>query len=380
MSTQRYTLQKQNSAPAPMSVARGSVREISSTKWIKRISIAYFSLMLCIWFLISMYSEDWWVSAIFLYLPRLPYLIPAMILAGFSLFFCRKWAILNLATLGIILFPLMGFSIPTEKYFSEPIEGNKLRIVSCNVQRYQPRFSEVLQEIAWAKPDIVALQEAPDKPPMVDQYFRDWYTVEFDEYWVGSKYPLKLVTTCKTAAFDRISAIAVEVSLPEEKIMLFNVHQTTARVGMTELNVGSLLSGEGQSFLENYIYLRSDEAMATREFIQGLKPDAPRIILGDFNAPSNSSVYQNAWGDLQNSFNIAGWGYGYTSPVKKHRLWLDHTPWLKIDHILAGNRWGINEASVGNTNGSDHHFVSAELVLKKRPEKGLNPYTQLLQP
>lgn len=377
MSTQRYALQARRTSRSRKVNTSYPVRELPAARWIRRISIGYLALMLMIWLLISFYSEDWWISAIFLYLPRLPYLVPAAILLCASLWFCRKIALVNLATIAFILFPLMGFAIPVNHLLSEPVEGEELRIVSCNVQRYQPSFASVLQEIAWKKPDLIALQEAPDTPPMIQDYFKDWYTIEFDEYWVGSKYPIKLVKTCKTAAFDRISAIAVEVSMPTEKIMLFNVHQTTARAGMTELDVSSLFSGEGQAFLDNYIFLRTDEAMATREFIQNLNPEIPRIIVGDFNAPSESSVYQNAWGDLTNCFDTAGWGYGYTSPVKKHNLWLDNTPWMKIDHILTGNRWEVKESAVGKSSGSDHHMVSAGLILKKQDSETQKYYSEV---
>lgn len=314
-------------------------------------------LALIAWLIFSV-SESWWVSDALLFLPRSPYALPAVILLGLSAMHARQFVWVNLLSIAIVVGPLMELQLPFSAAAAAPAD-QQLTIVSCNVQAFQPNFGKVLREIAQISPDVVAFQEAYGGSPLIETYFADWHIVHVGEFWVGSRYPLRHVSTCTAAAYDRETAISVEVEAPQGRFRLFNVHLMTPRRGLSELGPASALTGSAAEEIERHAVLREDEAFTTRTFVAAHKPLLPTMVVGDFNMPVSSSIFDDAWGDLQNAFSIAGTGYGYTSPCRSHRVWPDDCPWARIDHILAGPQWGIEDCQVGASNGSDHRLVAA---------------------
>ena len=88
------------------------------------------------------------------------------------------------------------------------------------------------------------------------------------------------------------------------------------------------------------------------------------IVCGDFNTPVSSSLFLKNWGDFQSSFDVAGFGFGYTSPCKGGRFWPNNFPWARIDHILCSEEWAIHQCEVGKSDGSDHRLITATVQLK----------------
>jgi endonuclease/exonuclease/phosphatase (EEP) superfamily protein YafD len=81
-------------------------------------------------------------------------------------------------------------------------------------------------------------------------------------------------------------------------------------------------------------------------------------VAGDFNAPVESVIYQESWGDWTNAFSAAGWGFGRTRMSRWIRA--------RIDHILSDDRWVVHRSWVGPDVGSDHRPLFAELRLRPR--------------
>lgn len=314
-------------------------------------------LSLIAWLIFSV-SETWWISDALLFLPRSPYALPALILLGLSAIHARRYVWVNLLSIAIVVGPMMELQLPLSAAAAAPAE-QQLTLVSCNVQAFQPNFGKVLREISQIAPDVVAFQEAYGGSPLLETYFADWHIVHVGEFWVGSRYPLKHISTCTAAAYDRETAISVEIDAPQGRFRLFNVHLMTPRRGLSELGPKSALTGAAAEEIDRHAFLREDEAFTTRTFVAAHKPSLPELVVGDFNMTVSSSIFDAAWGDLQNAFSIAGTGYGYTSPCRSHRVWPDDCPWARIDHILASPRWGIEHCRVGVTNGSDHRLVAA---------------------
>jgi endonuclease/exonuclease/phosphatase (EEP) superfamily protein YafD len=136
----------------------------------------------------------------------------------------------------------------------------------------------------------------------------------------------------------------------------------TARRGLKDLTGSELLSGAAQSDLDNFQTLRQLESDELRDRIQQHVGERPLIVVGDFNTPASSSLFQGTWGDLQSAFDVAGYGYGYTSPVKPQKYWVSYLPWARIDHILCSADWQVRWCRVGSSRGSDHHCIAAELA------------------
>ena len=88
----------------------------------------------------------------------------------------------------------------------------------------------------------------------------------------------------------------------------------------------------------------------------------PLLVLGDFNMPVTSSLFQQHWKDLGSAFDAAGWGYGYTAPCgTKGNYWPHNLPWLRIDHILLSRHWDATACWIGSSDASDHRWIAARV-------------------
>ena len=91
------------------------------------------------------------------------------------------------------------------------------------------------------------------------------------------------------------------------------------------------------------------------EYVSTLK--APVILAGDFNMPTQSSIYRHHWSAMCNAFSMAGLGLGYTE-------WPTIRSWqfgIRIDHIVTGCSWRPVRCWVGPDLGSDHRPLLANL-------------------
>jgi endonuclease/exonuclease/phosphatase family metal-dependent hydrolase len=324
-------------------------------------------------YLIYSVSETWWVGTVLTYAPRTPYLVPTLMLLVASLFWHRPSIGMNLVAAAIVLVPIMGLSLPLANWTagsSRPEGEIRVKILSCNVQSFKPHFEKVLAEISAIKPDVVALQEAFRGDARLDEFFRDWHTLQHGHYWVGSRYPVTLISDCEVTQFGgRLAGMLVQIELPSGPIVLGDIHQMTARFGLKELNRNTLINGDGTQELENFEGERYLESIDIRAKVETARADRPLIVCGDFNTPSSSSLFQKHWGDLQSSFDIAGIGYGYTSPCKGNRFWPDNLPWARIDHILCSSEWVVRDCQIGTSDGSDHRLIAATIVLRPKADR-----------
>jgi endonuclease/exonuclease/phosphatase family metal-dependent hydrolase len=87
------------------------------------------------------------------------------------------------------------------------------------------------------------------------------------------------------------------------------------------------------------------------------KSPYPTSITGDFNDVPSSYTYKTIKGNLQDAFLKKGFGIGLT--------FMGLSPTLRIDYILADNRWEVKGWESVDENLSDHHMVFSDLLLKK---------------
>ena len=337
-------------------------------KWVVGLSCLNLVALCVVSYLLYSVSETWWVGTVLTYAPRTPYLVPTLMLMFASLFWHRESLGINVVSLLIVLVPVMGLSLPLELWLNgaQKTDGEiSLKIVSCNVQAFEPDFNRVLEEISVINPDVVALQEAIRGSPLLDEHFHDWHALRHGHYWIGSRYPLSFVSDIEVTQFGgRMAGMIVKVDSPAGPIIIGDVHQMTARWGLKELNRYTVIDGNGTKELEAFVGERYLESIDIRAAIETAREDRPLIVCGDFNVPVTSSLFQKHWGDLQSSFDIAGFGYGYTSPCKGNRLWPNNVPWARIDHILCSNEWTVRHCEIGKSDGSDHRLITSTVVLK----------------
>jgi endonuclease/exonuclease/phosphatase family metal-dependent hydrolase len=331
-------------------------------RWLMLASDVNLGLVALVWLLLACVSEDWWLSTVLVYLPRSLYVFPALVLLAVTAA-RREWSAgLNVLAALIVLGPVMGWQGSVTRLLSPATSRAGLCCVSCNVQSFRPHFGLIVQELSRINPDVVAFQEAFEDHPLVSRYFKGWHIVRQDEYLVASKFPLKLLGKCHSAAFDRVAAIRVAVETPRGTVEIYNVHQTSPRRGLKQLRPWSPITGSGLNRVERDRLLREAEAGTCLEFVTRSGPEQPVVVLGDFNMPADSSLFRRYWGHLTNAFAAGGWGYGYTSPCQTHRLWPHGWPWLQVDHILTSQHWEVSRCWVGTSNGSDHRLIAARVV------------------
>lgn len=324
-----------------------------------------------LWYAIWEISEQHWLGSVVTFVPRLPWLGAGAVLLASSLLLRSRTAWINLAALLFGAITIGGFNVPMNSLLpsesadaSENDESRIVRIVSANVQNFSPDFRLLMREILLAHPDVIAFQEAFQPPRLLSEQFPDWHAVHVRGFWVGSKWPLKLLGQCDSDVYQRETAIAVEVSAPFGNFVLSDLHLMTARKSLRKLRPQALLTGDGPQAVTTALLERTEEAHQTRAFIHNAARQLPTLVCGDFNMPTSSSIYRSTFEDFTNCFEVAAWGCGYTAPCRQISLWPRNTPWQRIDHIIADSHWRVLECHVGEHDGSDHRLIAATLLLR----------------
>ncbi|MFN0197627.1 MAG: endonuclease/exonuclease/phosphatase family protein [Planctomycetaceae bacterium] len=318
-----------------------------------------------LWLLIFAVSERWWVGTALTFFPRWPWVLPSLALMVFSPFFNRRYVLLNLLSALFVCGPVSQYQFAFGSPPRVSADALGLKVVTCNVQGYRQDFSSVVNEMVRLDPDVIALQEALPENESIARHFGTWHTVHVGEFWIGSRYPVRIIDECYSKAFDRRTAICAAIETPRGEIRLINLHQMTARRALNELKGEGLINGRGSRRVERQALLRDDEARQTREFVDYYCAGKPTLIVGDFNLPTSSSIYRSHWGHYLNAFEEVGEGFGYTSPCSRFWWWPLETPWLRIDHIIGSSHWQPTHCHIGSSTGSDHRLVFARWQLNR---------------
>lgn len=311
-------------------------------------------------------SEGWWLSTLILYLPRIPWMIPALILTPLSLRITWKAALINVASVLLVLGPIMNWQCGGLASPAVDKTAPRITIVSCNVQSFRPHFDQVVHEINRINPDIVLFQEAFEDHPLVETLFEGWHVDRVDEYLTASKWPVRFQGKCEIGALDRTTVVRYTVATPHGELTICNVHQISPQHEMRDLRPWSIVTGSGVSELNQATVMRDVEALKAREFTRTSKPSStPTVIAGDFNMPNDSSLFRQHWGDLTDAYAVSAVGYGYTSPCFANKEFLSNCPWAQVDHILATQGIAVERCWIGRSGGSDHRLIAAQFRLPK---------------
>lgn len=333
--------------------------------WLNAAAVLAVFLLLCI------VSERWWVSAVLTYLPRLPYLVPAALLLIASLFVRRSVAWVNLLAIVVIAGPVMGLTMPRTSAADASSAAKTIRVLTCNTQDGRSSLPRLDVEIERAHADVLVFQEATDGVGEMEKLFADWHQADAGEFWILARWPVRLVSECRTQSFGRRTAILCEVDTPEGVVLVASIHLNTPRKGVDELRWHSVLSGSGVEEFNEFQKKRAYEMLETRRWLDEQAGGKPLIVAGDFNTPTTSSLFVGPWAGLQSAFEAAGLGYGYTVPCSTDRVWPHNTPWARIDHILCSADWLIDRCEIGHTDGSDHRLLWADLQRTSVPSSSL---------
>jgi endonuclease/exonuclease/phosphatase (EEP) superfamily protein YafD len=322
----------------------------------------YLSVIGAVFVLIRVAGDRWWFATLLTYGPRWIYGAPLLVLIPAALFW-RRFLLLPLAFGALFaLFGLMGFCIPWQNVVGGP--PSDLRVLSYNIRRYSVpglKFSELLD---LEQPDLIAVQECAGIGRWIDWWPRhgEWFTAQRGELMIASRFPIKDVrySYCQwpPRRSPPLNAIYCLVSTPWGDVGFCNLHFDTPRRALSAvLDRHSILNLNNIDDAQYRLECRRLESRDLRAWLNGF-PE-PKIVAGDFNMTTDSTIYQRDWSRFENAFSTVGWGLGATKQtvIRRRRYG------LRIDHILAGPASTAVESWVGPDLGSDHLPLFAEFAL-----------------
>lgn len=330
-------------------------------------AVGYPLALIAIYLALRYVGEDWWVTGFALYLPRHLFAIPLPFLIV-PLLWLRSYRLLllQLASLWILLFPLMGLSLSLP---DAPATGQPaLRLLSYNVNSSYGGARELMAEIEAHAPQLVFLQELPGwkKAEIESLLARDFPHIHAEsEFLLASKFPVLSVQPAPTFMLRGIPRSArylrYSIDTPLGVVTFFNFHTISPR--------SDFYRTRGQGFRREILSGRLFERAARENMLRtgaerklqieavsaaALREHGPMVIVGDINLPHLSRVRREYLGHLNDGYAEAGTGFGYTFPAR--------FPWMRIDVMLSSEHLRFSSFSVGSGRASDHRAISAVIT------------------
>lgn len=300
-------------------------------------------------------GDVWWVATVALYSPRWILGLPLFLLVPSALLIERRaLGVLALAAVALAG-PVMGFRVPVARILARASQGGPppdLRVMTYNVGGGDVPTDALVRYIGEVRPDVVVLTEryAPVDAPEFSCHCD--YGLCF-----LSRFPIRAIDARDRKEFwpsyGSGAIIRYDLETPRGVVQVEQVHLATVRHGLVNV---MHRAWRGAPELEANTRLRDWESREARAWTA--RGNAPLVVMGDFNLPVESAVYQRHWGSLTNAFSLAGFGFGVTKQTKWHGI--------RIDHVVVGPEWNVDRAWVGPGLGGDHRPMLAELRLKPR--------------
>ena len=294
--------------------------------------------------------------------------LPLVLTCGALAFYrLRRWLLGQLVPLFVVLFPLMGLTLPSVT--SSDGGAPKLRIVSQNADSGHQGYLSVARDVLAFDPDILLLQELfidPEKL-VVELRKRFPHVHVSTQFLIASRFLISETTDPPKIDYGSQRSprfMRYVVDTPLGRVALYNAHPLSPRESIralrgdglrSEVKSGRLFSGASAPTIQanaglRVLQIRQLGAMSRAEKL-------PVIVAGDLNLPSLSPEWTHL-SFLNDGFCEASSGFGYTYPRKR--------PFLRLDRILASKELSFTRFETACKQTSDHLCVVAELQ-RKRP-------------
>jgi vancomycin resistance protein VanJ len=268
-----------------------------------------------------------------------------------------------------LLVLLLGFNHVTSLYkftSSRNIDTeNNLSIMNYNVRLFnlynwiseEHIETQIVDLIQKEQPDIISFQEYQPQDNVNLSFYKYKYEklsgtrVQYGQA-IFSKYP---IIASGSIAFPNTAnnAIYADVVKNKDTIRIYNVHLQSLRI---DTDVENLKTEDSERLFKRISETFKKQQLQTELFIKH-KDKSPykMIICGDFNNTAFSYVYKEIKGDLVDTFQEAGNGFGRTFNFK-------YFP-IRIDFILADKAFKINGFKTLEDKLSDHYPILAKVSL-----------------
>ena len=266
---------------------------------------------------------------------------------------------------------LLGYNHVSSLYkftSSKNIENeNNLSIMNYNVRLFnlynwipEEQVEErIVNLIKEAQPDIVSFQEYHPH----DNVDLSFYKYKYEELSgtrvkygqaIFSQFP---IISSGSIEFPNTAnnAIYADVVKDKDTIRIYNVHLQSLHI---DSNVEDLKTEDSEMLIKKAIETFKMQQEQTELFVEhkNLSP-YKMIVSGDFNNTAYSYIYKEIKGDLNDSFEEAGNGFGRTFDFR-------YFP-VRIDFILVDKSFEVNSFKVFEEKLSDHYPVIAKISLHK---------------
>lgn len=347
----------------PMTFAAG-LRRVGRVT-LNAIAIGYPATLLLSALALRLLGEHWWLSGAAIFLPRWGLALPLPLVVGLVLWAKRRRLLwLQLASAWLLLFPLMGLTLPS---LPSSTTGPKLRVLSYNANSNYGGVAAIAAEIESYDPDVVVVQELFMGTSSLQEALRARYPYinTSSQFLLASKRPIsKVVEPPQIPFFGKLRSprfMQYELETALGPLTLFSVHPVSPRGGIQalrgsglsrELPSGRLFRGETSHELQATAALREAQIRTVTELAAAAK--GPVVIAGDLNLPHLSPIFARYLSDYRDGFVQSSSGFGYTYPTK--------LPWMRLDRVLTNDALRFSHFEVGKSRASDHFCVVADVV------------------
>lgn len=322
---------------------------------------------LAAFFLMLSYLLPYIPPSKFTFLSVLSLGVPFLIILNFL--FALFWLLrLKKPVLISVLVLILGYSYINSFYklsdskqveYEDDISIMNFNVRLFNVFNWSPSKTvreDIVELIKTEQPQILTIQEyTRGKPILLEGYFD--YNARFTENTKGgqvifSKYP---IINSGSLEFPETSnnAIFVDVVIKKDTLRVYNVHLQSTGINT---DVNSLKQESSESLLKRLgNTFKTQEVQADLILKHVANSPYKVIISGDFNNTAFSYVYKKIKGDLIDTFEEAGNGFGRTFDFK-------YFP-LRIDFILVDETFSVNSYKSFTDKLSDHYPIMTRLRL-----------------
>ena len=250
---------------------------------------------------------------------------------------------LSLFCLLINLFEIAPWYLPHSFGIASEIQGQKLRVLQSNVDKYNHDYPKVISLVREEKPDLTVFLEVGKKGAKELEVLRDilpysiaHQDVDIDGIAIYSKLPLAN-TSVKSLGGGRKSVLA-DIKIQGKAISIIAVHPSTA---------------VGKAYVEE----RNRQLAAIGDYVAKVKNP---LLIGDFNVTMWSPYYKVfvSKAGLRNARR--GFGIIPTWPTFRPLLY------IPIDHCFVGRDMKVLNIRAGRHVGSDHLPLITDLLVPRK--------------
>jgi len=248
------------------------------------------------------------------------------------------------------------------------VEENDFTVMSYNVRLFnvfewmskQNISEDIVDFVASQNPDVLCIQEYSTSADVkFEGYKYKYILMQGDNIRTGqaifSKFPIIEKGEIDFPGSDN-NVIFADIKMRRDTIRVYSIHLQSTKISPD-------IHEKIDEAKSKKIFRRMSEAFAEQqsqsELIKEHKTDChyPKIICGDMNNSAFSYVYRNIKGNMKDTFEEAGEGFGKTYDYEFYPA--------RIDYILADKQFEVkNFKNFDNFVNSDHFPITTRLALK----------------